>query len=387
VERRDGTQQDGPPGPGRVARAWSALGSFLVSTRLALALLVLVLACCVAGVTFLRARASELVFSTLWFNGLLVLLAVSSGTAFFSRIWRRKLTLVSVGMIVFHLSFAALLGGIVYNRLFFFDGVLRLTEGETLPNGRLESYDQLTAGRLFEPSALRGETTLVRMHRNYQVDGQNKKAAYEVAVADGDALVRSIIYITEHLDFEGVRYFTQKEGYSVLLVMSEADGREILGMHVPLQSLAGKDGAFVYATGSAKGIEPIPFPPQHPRAALQLVYRPSTVADRQGEVTFDVLPLRPDGTPGTPETGTVVVGAELPLAGLRLSPREIRYWVGMNVRYDPGLTVILSSLVLGLAGMVLTFAGRLRQAAARRGPGYDAGAAAADRAAAARGTS
>jgi hypothetical protein len=264
---------------------------------------------------------------------------------------------------------------IVYNRLFFFDGVLRLTEGETLPNGRLDSYDQVEAGKLFDPATLRGETTLVKLHRDYKVDGQNKKAAYEVAVADGDALVRRIIYITEHLDFEGVRYFCQKEGYSVLLVMSEADGREILGLHVPLQSLAKKDGGFAYGTGSATAIEPIPFPPQHPRAAIQLLFRPSTVSERQGEVTFDVLPLQADGTPGKPDAGTVIVGADLPLAGLRFSPREIRYWVGMNVRYDPGLTVILASLVLAVAGMVLTFAGRVRKGAARRRPGYDAGAA------------
>jgi cytochrome c biogenesis protein ResB len=359
---------------GRASRLLGAAYSLLVSTKLAITLLVVVLGCCVGGVTFVRGRAAELIFSTLWFNALLVLLAVSSAAAFFSRIWKRKLTLVSAGMIVFHLSFAAMLGGIVYNRLFFFDGVLRLTEGETLPNGRPDSYDQIQTGRFFDPSTLRGETTLLRVHRDYKVEGQNKRVAYEIAVSDGDALLRRVIYVTEFLDVEGVRYFCQKEGYSVLLVMSEADGREIYGVHVPLQAMPMKDRGFVYATGSRTAMEPIPFPPDRPRAALQLRFRPSTVADREGEVTFDVWPIQPDGKPGAPHGGTVVVGAELALGGLRFSPREVRYWVGMNVRYDPGIWVILSSLTLGLTGVVLTFVGRLRQGAARSRSGYDAGA-------------
>src|SRR5512138_3011950 len=104
-------------GQGHVGRAYA----FLVSPRLAIALLVGVLACCVVGVTVYRGeRAWQLIFSTLWFNGLLVLLAISSAAAFFTRIWRRKLTLVSAGMILFHLSFVGVLAGAVYNSLFHF---------------------------------------------------------------------------------------------------------------------------------------------------------------------------------------------------------------------------------------------------------------------------
>jgi hypothetical protein len=62
----------------------------------------------------------------------------------------------------------------------------------------------------------------------------------------------------------------------------------------------------------------------------------------------------------------VPVGGQVDAGDFLLSPREIRYWVGMNVRYDPGQIVILSSLCLGLAGMVVTFVGRVRQGAAKR---------------------
>lgn len=343
--------------------------SSLTSPKLALALLIVVLACCLAGVTVLRGRpAWELIFSTLWFNALLVLLAISSATAFFTRIWRRKLTMVSVGMILFHLCFATLLGGVVYNGLFHFHGALRITEGETLPNGQLESYDEFEKGRFFDPSALRGVTTLLRMHRGYVVDGEDKRAAYEVQVKDGAREETQIIFPTRHLVFDGVRFFPSKEGYSVLVVMNDKGGQVIYGAHVPLQSLRQPDGGYLYATGTWEGPAALPFPsePERPTMGLQLFFRPNAVVERAGEVTFDLWPL--DGhTGGEPLRSTAIpVGGSFDAGDFTLTPREIRYWVGMSVRYDPGLNIALGSLVAGLLGMALTFVGRVRQGASRR---------------------
>ena len=418
--------QSGAPGARRPAGLLHRANAFLVSPKLAIALLVIVLACCIVGVTVVRgARAGALIFGTLWFNALLVLLAVSSFTAFFSRIWKRKLTLVSAGMILFHLCFAALLGGIVYNQLFYFRGVLRLTEGETLANGEVESYDSVEHGRFFDFGRLRGATTLVRMHRNYEADGGNKRAAYEIAVGDAIPRRRSVIYVTEYLDHDGVRYFCSKEGYSVLLILSEKGGREIYGAHVPLQSYRQPDGSYRYASGTSTGevVFDFPRPPERPLVGVQMSFRPSTIKDRDGEIAFRTWtpgtaappapaahgaspdpfgahedPLTPppedhggaanphgapQGSPGAPNAhgaaadphgaapppgreGRVIVGAPFDAGDHTLTPREIRYWVGMDVRYDPGLTVILSSLCFGLAGMVVTFVGRIRQGSARR---------------------
>ena len=359
---------DGRP-PQRRRSAAHYLTAFLTSPRLALALLVGVLACCLVGVTILRGqRAWEAIFSALWFNALLVLLAVSSAVAFFSRIWRRKLTLVSAGMILFHLCFATLLGGVVYNGLCHFHGVLRITEGETLPNGELGSYDEFEKGRFFEPSSLRGRTTLLRMHRGYTVDGLDKRAAYEVQVGDGARREHQIIFLTRHLAFEGVRYFPSKEGYSVLVVMNDRDGKLIYGAHVPLQSLRQPDGGYLYATGTSEGPAALPFPsePERPTMGLQLFYRPNTVIERSGEVTFELWPLEGHAGGEPRRSSAIPVGGSFDAGDFTLSPSEIRYWVGMSVRYDPGLNIALGSLVAGLLGMTLTFVGRVRQGAARK---------------------
>jgi hypothetical protein len=44
-----------------------------------------------------------------------------------------------------------------------------------------------------------------------------------------------------------------------------------------------------------------------------------------------------------------------------LEAKEVRYWVGMNVRYEPGKPIVLTSLWVGLGGMILTFIGRMRR--------------------------
>jgi len=344
--------------------------ALLTSPKLAIALLVAVLACCLVGVTVYRGvRAGEVIFSTLWFNGLLVLLAVSSAAAFFSRIWKRKFTLVQAGMILFHLSFMAVLGGVVVNDLFHFRGVLRLTEGETLPNGEAGSYDAAEFGRLFDPAWLRGETTLVKMHTSYKVDGEDKRAAYQIAVGEGTDRTEGVIYVTRDLEHDGVRYLASKEGYSVLLVLTDQAGQELFGAFVPLQSLRQEDGSYLYAAGTSTGPAAFDFPqaPEAPRASVRLVYWPG-MEERTGQVSLAVQAYGPGTAPPLAKagerTGLVPVGEKLDLGDFAISPREIRYWVGMDVRYDPGLNVVLTALCTGLAGMVLTLVGRLRQ-----GPG------------------
>ena len=63
---------------------------FLASVKLAMALLIIILACCLVGVTIIRGeRAWVLIFNTLWFNGILVLLVLNITFCFFGRIQRR----------------------------------------------------------------------------------------------------------------------------------------------------------------------------------------------------------------------------------------------------------------------------------------------------------
>lgn len=349
---------------------------FLASAKLAMALLVVILVCCLTGVTVVRgARAWELVFNTLWFNALLVLLVVNVACCFFGRIWGRRVTLVSFGMILFHLSFVAILGGVVYNSLFYFRGNIRLTEGEVLPSGDPQSYDKIETGRFFSFSRLKGETALIRMHAGYKVSGDDKRAAYEVSLGEARDRKQGIIYITHKLTHNGFDYFNDREGYSLLVTLSDRQGRELYGAHLPLQSIRQKDESYLYTTGYKDvnavrpGVVPFPAPPEKPRFALQVAYKLSKLKERSGEAFFQLFPLDEQGAQKNDQPfadGKALIGEQFAAGEYILTAREVRYWVGMVVRYEPGKPIVLASLWVGLAGMIITTFGRMMKSSLRK---------------------
>lgn len=344
---------------------------FLASSRLAMVLLVVILACCITGVTVWRgAEAGRMIFGTLWFNCILVLLVVNVACCFFGRIWHRRLTLISFGMILFHLSFVTILLGVVYNSLFYFRGNIRLTEGEVLPSGAPSSYDRIEQGLFFNISRLKGETSLVRVQTGFKVSGQDKRVAYEVAVGEGANRKQGLIYVTHKLTHHGVDYFNDKEGYSLLVKLSDRQGKELYGAHLPLQSIIQKDGSFKYTTGYKDGDRvqqapvPFPVPPEKPVMAFQVEYTLSKLKERYGEALFQLYPLDEKGTSRIDKPyieGTVPIGQPFAVGEYLLSAAEVRYWVWMTVRYEPGKPIVLASLCAGLVGMFITTLGRMLQ--------------------------
>lgn len=344
---------------------------FLASSKFAMFLLVTILCCCIAGVTIYRGdRAWQMIFGTFWFNGILLLLIINVACCFFGRIWGRKVTVVSFGMILFHLSFVAMFAGVIYNSLHFFDATIRLTEGETLPNNDPTSYDEAKRGMFFNFSKLKGETQLHKVLPGYKVDGEEKRYAFDVAVGDEAGQNREIIYTAKKLDYNGIRYFRDKEGYSVLVVLYDRQGKELYGAHIPLQSLRQSDSSIVYSTGTKDNAGTLPFPQGETKPVydLQVSFQPSQLNDRSGTVTFEVRPYA--GSDGKKEVkpsafGAAAVGQKFDAGGNFLEVKEIRYWVGMSVRYDPGTPLVLTSLWVALAGMVITTAGRIMRSRRR----------------------
>lgn len=341
----------------------------LASAKLAMALLIVILTCCLLGVTVWRgAEAGQMIFATLWFNGLLVLLVVNIACCFFGRIWHRRLTVISFGMILFHISFVVMLLAIAYNSLFYFRGIIRLTEGEKIPSSDLQSYDAIDKGRFFSFTRLRGETSLIKMHTGYKVGGEDKRAAYDVAVGEANDRTQGIIYITHKLTHRGVDYFNDKEGYSLLLMLSDKKGQELYGVHVPLQSIVlGKDH-FEYSTGYTengvvrKDVIPFPAPPERPFFALKTEYLPSKLKERAGDVLYQLFPLNEEGLPMLKKPfaeGKAAIGSKFKAGEYTIEAKEVRYWVGMMVRYEPGKPIVLASLWISLGGMVITFIGRM----------------------------
>lgn len=339
--------------------------SFLASAKLAMFLLIVILASSLAGTTIVRGeQAWNVIFSSLWFNGLLVLLVVNVACCFFGRIWGRRVTLISFGMILFHLSFVTMFIGIVYNSLFFFRGTIRLTEGESLASGSFDSYDSLNRGRFYNISKLKGETSLIKMHTRYKVDGKDKRSAYQISVGEGLVKKEGIIYLTNNLEHKGYKYLPDREGYSVLTILYDKSGKELFGAHLPLQSLLQKDKSYLFTTGTKTGASVLPFPqgPEKPRIFLNVGYRPDQKTERSGKAFFQIWPFVQEGLKEYDKplaTGNAAIGAIANVGEYQLAVKEVRYWVIMNVRYEPGQPIVLTSLWVALFGVTLTTLARM----------------------------
>ncbi len=337
------------------------------SAGLALALLVMILISCLAGALFLPDLvARRVIFSSFWFNGLLTALVLNTAFCFFPRMWRRKPTLVSSGLIVFHLSFILIFAGVVYDSLFYFRGEIRLTEGESLNIAEPQNYDFAEFGRFLDPEAvLKGMITFHKFEPRYMVEGDNKGPANDISTEEGGKVKRDFIYATRHLNFKGLKFYRNKDGFSPLIVMRDVSGNVVYGAYAPIQSLRRTEKTYFYTTGTAKGPGPMQFPqsPEKPLFNLQFEYHPDPKKDREGGVFFQVWPYAEHGAQQEKELfkGKAAFGEKVQAGDYQLSMEEVRFWAGMTVRYNPGQPLILASFWIGLGGITLTMLARLRR--------------------------
>lgn len=331
------------------------------STRVALVLLVLIFLSCVVGASLPHASGKEIVFSSLWFNLLLVLLIVNIVFCIFKRIKILRLSLI--GTTIFHSGLILLFAGVVYDQLFFFKGVIRLTEGETLSCAERESYDLVKKGRFFKIPKLKdlGEIYFHKLHLSHFAEGRDWGAAYEIAVGEDVQQGRKkIIYVNHPLKYKGFEFYRDKEGFSPLFVLRDRWGRVLYGAYAPLQSIMQKDGTYLYRSGSAIAPGSFNFPedPQLPTIfRLQTTYYPDQKKKRAGEVFFQVWQSSPGHiTKGGKELfkGKAALGERVKAGDFFLSMEEVRYWTSMNVNYHPGLVIIFSSFWIVCGGAILT---------------------------------
>jgi hypothetical protein len=215
---------------------------------------------------------------------------------------------------------------------------------------------------------LKGETTLIKVHTSYKVSNKDKRATYEIEVGEQGDRKNGLVYITHKLSHHGVDYFNDREGHSLLVTLADKTGTELYGGFIPLQSMQRSDKTYVYVSGYKQGdtivASPSNFPvePEKPRLGLQVAFYESKLNERSGDVEFQVYRL-PDDDKQHFEKPLFVVTKKLnevfAFDEFQLTAREVRYWVAMSVRYEPGKPIVLASLCMGLAGMIITTFGRM----------------------------
>lgn len=336
--------------------------SLLWSTNVALVLLVLVFLACVAGASMPKSISKEVVYSSVWFNLLLVLLIVNIVFCITKR--TRFLQLSQAGTTIFHLGLVALFFGVVYDHLFFFEGTIRLTEGETLRCDERTSYDGINSGRFFNMRKLRelGDLYFHKLHVSYREGGKERGVASEIVVGTDVRMgEHRVVYVPHPVRYKGFEFYrVNADGYSPLFVLRDEAGRIYYGAYTALQSIKQKDGTYMYRSGSAAVPERFDFPqaPDLPAIfKLQTAYYPDPKEIRSGEVTFTVW-KNDQRTRGPSEelfSGKAGIGERVKVGRYFLSMDEVRYWTKINISYQPGLPFIFGSFWLTLGGLILNF--------------------------------
>ena len=342
------------------ARMSNRIFSLFWSTKVAIVLLVLIILSCVVGVSMPSDVGKDFVFYSLWFNLLLVLLIVNIVFCIVKR--TNVLRLSQAGSTIFHLGLVALFVGVVYDQLFFFEGEIRLTEGESLVCADPASWDVLKYGRFFRNQTLNelGQLYFHKLHIAYQEEGKFREEAIEISVGtDVQRGSRRIVYIARPLKYKGFELYREKrDGYSPLVVLRDKQGKVLLGSFVALQSIRQQDGTFLYRSGTA--LEPGSFKfPQDPAIPplynIQTIYYPDKAQKGTGDISFKVWKYITDDKDASEELVNVkaAFGERIKAGDYFLSLEEVRYWTSIYVTYRPGLTLIFSSFWIALGGLIL----------------------------------
>lgn len=343
-----------------IYRIINTIFGLLSSTKVALVLLLLICLSCLVGASLPRAAGKEVVFTSLWFNLLLVLLIVN---IVFCIVKRTRLLLLSqAGTTIFHLGLVALFTGVVYDQLFYFEGTIRLTEGESLRCAEPASYDRVKMGRFFQPEKLRelGMLYLHKLHTSYEDAGRSKGIANEIALGDDAGEdKRQIVYVTHPVKYKRYEFYrVENDGYSPLIVLRDRQGRVLYGGFTPLQSIRQQDGSYIYRSGSAFAPGSFFFPQEEGLPIvfrLQIVYHPDKTNNKTGEIAFQIWGIDAHSREPTEALfdGKVALGERVKAGEYFFSMEEVRYWTSMNVNYRPGLPLIFGSFWIIFGGLVL----------------------------------
>ncbi|MDP2277915.1 MAG: hypothetical protein Q8K51_06810, partial [Nitrospirota bacterium] len=114
---------------------------------------------------------------------------------------------------------------------------------------------------------------------------------------------------------------------------------------------------------TANAPDSIPFPqePMNPVFRIQTIYHPNLKIAKGGDVTFRVWRFSEHHSEKGEEifSGRAAMGEKVKAGDYYLSMNEVRYWASMDIRHNPGLSLILTSLWIGLGGIILTTVARL----------------------------
>ena len=295
------------------------------------------------------------IYTTWPFHLLLRLLAVNlvvGNVRRFTRIYRTERTLLRlrhIGSIVFHLAMVAVLLGAIGNYLFRFHGVFALTEGQSASDDA-EGYFRVFPGPFAPDPPGEFRLTMDGIEPEWEQGGVTTVAARMRLEAPGEPPLTHTIRLGHPMHWRDRElHLGARTGFSPEVLLRGADGSVIFRSFVRVAA-ANHEGVDVHS-------DFIELPGQ---LSLRLeIHEPNGTeprrwlsASKAGVVLFE---------------GYVADGDTFDVDGGRLSSPRMRRWAFVEVRENPGLTVVFTGFWVALGGLTLTLIARVRGGPRREG--------------------
>ncbi|MFP5416110.1 MAG: cytochrome c biogenesis protein ResB [Actinomycetes bacterium] len=294
------------------------------------------------------------------------------------------------GNLLFHLSFVLLLGGLAWNSLSGYKGEVIVVEGQAFSNN-LTQYDDFRAGAAFRPADLEPFTVWIdEFTAKFETGPIQRGAARvftaDVRVAQGTGEPRpATVEVNHPLSIAGTQVHLIGHGYAPVVTLTDPNG------DVAFSGPA----VFLPQDGNFTSLGVIKAPDARPRSlAFEGFFLPTAVVDEQGprSVFPDALapelfltvwsgePREETGRPesvyslakdgleqmttagGAPVSFRIAPGQAVDLPdGSTLSFDDWRRWTKLQVSDEPGLWLVIGSVLLAVAGMMLSLYVRPRR--------------------------
>lgn len=287
------------------------------------------------------------------------------------------------GNILFHLSLALMLVGVAWNTMFHYRGEVVVVEGQAFSNN-LTQYDDFSAGAAFKPSELQPFTIWVDKFVAKFETGEVQRGAARVfeanvRIAHGTgAPEQARIEVNHPLAVDGTQVHLIGHGYAPVVTVTDPRGDVAFSGPV----------VFLPQDGNFTSLGVIKAPDARPnRLGFEGFFLPTAVVDERGphsvfpdalapELFVNVWTGPPRDETGLPESvysinktgleqmrtddGKIVTfriapGQAIDLPdGSSLSFDDWRRWTKLQISNEPGLWLVIASVLLAVIGMLLS---------------------------------
>ncbi len=286
-----------------------------------------------------------------FFFSVLTLLAFSLLWANIKRIRRvyksRELTHRAryLGSVIFHFSLVMIIGGIITNYLYKYEGVFALTEGQQVSD-RAEDYFREFKGPLCPEEYGRFSLKLNNLDSLSPITGRPAEAARISVWSNQLSPVDTFTILTNRsFQFNGLEFhYGLVKGYSPEIIVVDSAGTRLMSSFVRLatQEVEGKPLYFDYIF--------IPF------TDLKLSIKLLSAREGTSRLNFAITA---ENNGKKLYEGMVVTGETIRFEDYELIIPRVRTWCYINVVKSPYLSVIFGGFWLGLVGISLNLISRI----------------------------